>query len=195
MRLSDVKFFRSVGLWSKDLIIDEKPEIVFVGRSNVGKSSIMNSLFEKKDLVKTSSRAGKTQLANLFRIDNKYYMTDLPGYGFARLGKNLKEELDGLISWYIEEKQEFLKRVVILIDSRLGAQEVDIEMYKYLLDMGVPIVIVLSKTDKISKWELGNMIQKTKNHFFWQEIIPVSSLKKTWIKELTKILKADLLEK
>jgi len=101
------------------LIIDERPEVVFVGRSNVGKSSIMNALFEKKDLVKTSSRAGKTKLANLFKIDNKYYMTDLPGYGFAKLGKNLKEELDGLISWYLEEKQEFLKRVVILIDSRL----------------------------------------------------------------------------
>lgn len=195
MKLNDVKFFRSVWLWSKDLIIDERPEIVFVGRSNVGKSSIMNALFEKKDLVKTSARAGKTKLANLFKIDNKYYMTDLPGYGFAKLGKNLKEELDGLISWYVEEKQEFLRRVVILIDSRLWAQQVDIDMYKYLLDMDIPVLIVLSKTDKVSKGELGNMIGKTKNDFFWQEIVPVSSLKKQWIKELSKILKADLLEK
>lgn len=195
MKLSEVKFYKSVWLWSKEVFIDEKREVVFVWRSNVGKSSIMNALFEKKDLVKTSSKPGKTRLANLFLIENKYYLTDLPGYWFAKLGKNLKEELDWLISWYLEEKSEYIKKVVILIDTKLWAQEVDIEMYKYILELGLPVTIVLSKTDKLSKNEVAKSLAHTKNQFFWQEIIPVSSLKKTWIRELEKSIKSCLLEK
>ena len=195
MKLSDVKFYKSVWLWSKEVHIDEKGEVIFVWRSNVGKSSIMNALFEKKDLVKTSSKPGKTRLANLFLIENKYYLTDLPGYGFAKLGKNLKEELDWLISWYMEEKWEFIKKVVILIDTKLWAQEVDIEMYKFILELGLPVTIVLSKIDKISKNEVAKSLAHAKTQFFWQEIIPVSSLKKTWIRELEKSIKKCLSEK
>ena len=195
MKLSQVKFHKSVGLWSKEVQIDEKWEVIFVWRSNVGKSSIMNALFEKKDLVKTSSRPGKTLLANMFLIENKYYLTDLPGYGFAKLGKNLKDKLDWLISWYMEEKAEYIKKVVILIDTKLWAQEVDIEMYKYILDLGLPVTIVLSKTDKISKSEVAKSLAHAKNQFFGQEIIPVSSSKKVGIRELEKSIKAALLEK
>ena len=195
MKLSDVKFHKSVGLWSKEVFIDEIGEVIFVWRSNVGKSSIMNALFEKKDLVKTSSRPGKTLLANQFKVENKYYLTDLPGYGFAKLGKNLKEQLDGLISWYLEEKAEYIKKVVILIDSKLWAQEVDIEMYKYILELELPVIIVLSKTDKLSKSELWKSLMHARDKFFWQEIIPVSSTKKDWIAELTKSIKACLLAK
>ena len=195
MKLSEVKFHKSVWLWSKEVFIDERREVLFVWRSNVGKSSIMNALFEKKDLVKTSSRPGKTMLANMFLVENKYYLTDLPGYWFAKLGKNLKEQLDWLISWYLEEKAEYVKKVVILIDTKLWAQEVDIEMYKYILDLGLPVTIVLSKTDKISKSEVKKSLMHAKNQFFGQEIIPVSSTKKIWIKELSKSIKACLLEK
>ena len=195
MKLSEVKFHKSVWLWSKEVFIDERREILFVWRSNVGKSSIMNALFEKKDLVKTSSRPGKTMLANMFLVENKYYLTDLPGYWFAKLGKKLKEQLDWLISWYLEEKAEYVKKVVILIDTKLWAQEVDIEMYKYILDLWLPITIVLSKTDKLSKSEVAKSLTHAKNQFFWQEIIPVSSTKKIWIKELSKSIKACLLEK
>ncbi len=195
MKLSQVKFHKSVGLWSKEVQIDEKWEVIFVWRSNVGKSSIMNALFEKKDLVKTSSRPGKTLLANMFLVENKYYLTDLPGYGFAKLGKNLKDKLDWLISWYMEEKAEYIKKVVILIDTKLWAQEVDIEMYKYILDLGLPVTIVLSKTDKISKSEVWKSLAHAKNQFFGQEIIPVSSSKKVGIRELEKSIKAALLEK
>ncbi len=134
-------------------------------------------------------------LANQFKIENKYYLTDLPGYGFAKLGKNLKEQLDGLISWYVEEKAEHIKKVVILIDSKLWAQEVDVEMYKYILGLELPVTIVLSKIDKLSKSELWKSIMHTKDKFFWQEIIAVSSTKKVWIAELTKSIKACLLAK
>jgi len=194
MKLNDVKFYKSVWLWSKEVFIDEKSEVVFVGRSNVGKSSIMNALFEKKDLVKTSSKPGKTKLANLFLVENKYYLTDLPWYGFAKLGKNLKDQLDWLISWYLEEKSEYIKKVVILIDSKLWAQEVDIEMYKYILDLELPVTIILSKVDKLSKNEVAKCLAHTKKDFFWQEIIPVSSVKKTWVRELEKSIKACLIK-
>lgn len=195
MKLSDVKFHKSVSLWSKELFIDEIPEVIFVWRSNVGKSSIMNALFEKKDLVKTSSRPGKTLLANQFKIENKYYLTDLPGYGFAKLGKNLKEKLDWLISWYLEEKTPDIRKIIILIDAKLWAQEVDIEMYKYLLELELPVAIVLSKIDKISKSELSKSIRHAKENFFGQEIFAVSSTKKIWISELSKNIKACLLAK
>lgn len=195
MRFSNVKFYKSFWLWSKEIFIDEKAEIVFVGRSNVWKSSILNALFEKKDLVKTSSRPWKTLLANLFLVENKYYLTDLPWYGFAKLWKELKDELDWLISWYLEEKSSYIKRVVMLIDSKLWPQQVDIDMYKFLLGFELPITIVLSKADKVSNNDLQKCIQITKWEFFWQEIIPVSSTKKIWLKELEKSLKQALSKK
>lgn len=193
MRLSDVVFNKSVALETHEVMFDEKSEVVFVGRSNVGKSSIMNALFEKKDLVKTSGRPGKTKTANIFVVANKYYMTDLPGYGFARLGQNMKEALDGLISWYLEERTNHIKKVVVLIDSRIGAQETDVDMYKYLLTLELPLTIVLSKTDKIKANELARAIAEARKVFFGQEIIPVSSLKKVGVKELAKSIKAALL--
>lgn len=192
MRLSNVVFYKSVWLWSKEIFIDEKSEVLFVWRSNVWKSSLMNTLFEKKDLVKTSSRPGKTLLANLFLIENKYYLTDLPWYWFAKLWKELKEQLDGLISWYLEEKSQYIKKVVILIDSKLWPQEVDIEMYKYILELDLPVTIVLSKIDKVSTNELQKSLSQAKNEFFWQEILSVSSTKRIGIRELEKSIKACL---
>ncbi|MGB2111037.1 MAG: GTPase [Patescibacteria group bacterium] len=85
MKFSDVVFNKSIALQSQDIMFENKKEVIFVGRSNVGKSSIMNALFEKKDLVKTSSRPGKTKTANIFTVANKYWLTDLPGYGFAKM--------------------------------------------------------------------------------------------------------------
>lgn len=195
MKLSEVVFHKSVWLWSKEVFLDEKSEVVFVGRSNVGKSSIMNSLFEKKDLVKTSSIPGKTKLANMFLVESKYYLTDLPGYWFAKLWKTMKDQLDWLISWYLEEKLEYIKKVVMLIDSKLWAQEVDLEMYKYILDLGLPVTIVLSKVDKIWKSEAGKSKIHAAEQFFWQEIIAVSNTKKIGLKELSKSIKKSLLDK
>lgn len=193
MRLADVKFYRSIALWSAEIYLDKNAEVIFVWRSNVGKSSIMNALFEKKDLVKTSSRPGKTKTANLFVVENKYYFTDLPWYGFARLGKNLRDELDGLISWYIEERKSKLKKVVILIDAKIWAQETDLEMYKYLLEMELPVTIVLSKIDRLNKSDIYKSETHAKNEFFGQEIISVSSTKKIWLKELSKSIQTSLL--
>lgn len=195
MNLSLVKFVKSIWLWSKEVIFDEKKEIIFVWRSNVWKSSLMNSLFKKKDLVKTSSRPWKTTLVNIFEVENKYFFTDLPWYGFAKMWKEHKEELDWLISWYIEERRNNIKKVVILIDSILWPQQKDIDMYKYLLEFDIQLLFVLSKIDKLSKSELVKSEKFTKDTFFWQDVICVSSSKNMWIRELEKYLKAVLISK
>jgi len=192
MNLKLVKFLKSVWLWATEYYFDDNNEVVFVWRSNMWKSSLMNALFEKKDLVKTSSKPWKTRLANIFLVENKYYFTDLPGYWFAKLGKNLKEELDGLISWYLEERSESIKKVVLLVDSKIWPQEADIDMYKYILDLELPVLIVLSKIDKLSNSEYQKSLKFAKETFFWQDIIWVSSVKKTWLKELSQKLKSCL---
>ena len=189
MKLADVKFYKSIWLKSDEIYFDDKKEIVFIWRSNMWKSSLLNTIFQKKDLVKTSSKPWKTRLANLFLVENKYYFTDLPGYGFAKLWKELREELDWLISWYLEERKNSIKKVVMLIDSRLWPQDSDFEMYQYIFDLELPVLIVLSKSDRLSKSELKKSENYAKQKFFWQEILPISSKTKLGISELEKILK------
>lgn len=178
------EFYTSVSLGSEKIFFDTHKEVIFVWRSNVGKSSIMNALFHKKDLVKTSARPGKTKTANIFKVSNKYYFTDLPGYGFAKLGRELKEALDGLISWYTEERKDHIQQVIMLIDSKLWPQQTDRDMYEFLLWLEMPITIVLSKVDKLSKNEIHKSVAFTQDAFFGQKIIPVSSQKKTGLREL-----------
>lgn len=186
MKVKEVKFERSVSVNDEDVFFDDRNEVIFVWRSNVWKSSIMNSIFEKKDLVKTSSRPWKTVTANIFSLNKKIICTDLPWYWFAKLGKWKMDVLDALISWYIEERKSHIHKVVMLIDSRLWAQEKDIEMYKYLLEFELPVLVVLSKIDKLKKSEINKAIEKTKSDFFGQEVITYSSLSKDWHKELIK---------
>lgn len=193
MKIKDAKFLKSVFIDDNDVVFDNRWEIVFVWRSNVGKSSIMNALMHKKDLVKTSSKPGKTKTANIFMVNNKYYFTDLPGYGFAKLGKEVLEKLDALISWYLEARIENIKKVVMLIDTKIWPQQADIDMYKFILDLGIPVAIVLSKVDRLSKNEIHKSKTLASEIFFWQDIFPISSTKNIGIRELEKYL-GDALE-
>lgn len=195
IKFHNVSLYKSVWLDSKEVFFDQKKEIIFVWRSNVGKSSIMNAIFNKKDLVKTSTQPGKTKRANMFLVENKYYCTDLPWYGFAKVSKEMRAELDGLISWYIEEQKHNIVKGVLLIDSKLWPQQSDIDMYKYLLDLWIEILIVLSKVDKLSKSQLHKTLLSCKKLFFWQDIIWVSVPKKVNILALCKYLSSTLLSK
>lgn len=189
MFISEVKFKESISINNDRVFFDEKKEIVFIWRSNVWKSSLLNAIFQKKDLVKTSSTPWKTRTANLFLVNNKFYFTDLPGYWFAKLWKELNEQLDALISWYLEEKRANIKAVFVLIDSKIWIQESDINIYKYILEMELPVVFVLSKIDKINKNDLEKRKRELKEVFFWQNIFCVSSEKKIWINELDKFFR------
>ncbi len=188
MKIKEAKYLKSVFIDDNEVFFDDRKEIVFVWRSNVGKSSLMNALMHKKDLVKTSSKPWKTKTANIFLVNNKYYFTDLPGYWFAKLWKEVLQKLDALISWYLDARKDFIKKVVILIDSKIWPQKADIEMYKYILELDLPVVIVLSKVDRLSKSEIAKSKALASEIFFWQDIFPISSTKNIWIRELEKYL-------
>ncbi len=184
MKIKEVKFYKSVDTIDEKVFFDERKEIVFIGRSNVGKSSLMNAIFNTKDLVHTSSKPWKTRRANIFLVNNKYYFTDLPWYGFAKMGKEKMEKIDGLISWYLEERKFTIKQVVLIIDSKIWAQESDIAMYKFLEDLELPKCIILSKVDRLSNNEIKKSLEHSEEIFFWQKIIPISTQKNIWIREL-----------
>ncbi|THF51199.1 YihA family ribosome biogenesis GTP-binding protein [Flavobacterium supellecticarium] len=133
------------------------PEYAFIGRSNVGKSSLINMLTNHKNLAKTSGRPGKTQLINHFKINNNWFLVDLPGYGYARVSKKAKETFQQFITDYFE-KREQLVCAFVLIDIRLEAQKIDLEFINYLGEIEVPFCIVFTKSDKISKGKVEQNI-------------------------------------
>jgi len=126
-----------------------KPEYAFIGRSNVGKSSLINMLTNKKGLAKTSQTPGKTQLINHFLINDTWYLVDLPGYGYARISKSKKEDWDKFIRTYLD-KRESLQCVLVLIDSRLEPQKIDLAFCNWLGEKGLSFVLVFTKADKQS---------------------------------------------
>lgn len=126
------------------------PEYAFIGRSNVGKSSLINMLTGHKNLAKTSSRPGKTQLINHFKINDNWFLVDLPGYGYAKVSKSIKATFQKFITEYFE-KREQLVCAFVLIDIRHEAQKIDLEFLTYLGENSIPLGIIFTKADKISK--------------------------------------------
>jgi GTP-binding protein len=137
--------------------LERLPEYAFIGRSNVGKSSLINMLTNHKSLAKTSGRPGKTQLINHFKINNNWFLVDLPGYGYARVSKKTKEVFQQFITDYFE-KREQLVCAFVLIDIRHEAQEIDLEFITYLGEIELPFCIIFTKADKISKGKVEQHI-------------------------------------
>jgi len=167
---------------------DHKPEYAFIGRSNVGKSSLINMLTNHKGLAMTSQKPGKTQLINHFLINDEWYLVDLPGYGYAQRGKEGRERIRHIIEDYILEREE-LTNLFVLLDCRHEPQKIDLEFMEWLGENGIPFSIIFTKTDKISRGRLEeNMdIYRQKLMETWEEIPPVfasSSEKKEGRKEI-----------
>ncbi|SNS01249.1 GTP-binding protein [Belliella buryatensis] len=137
----------------------DKPEFAFIGRSNVGKSSLINMLANNKNLAKTSGRPGKTQLINHFLIDEKWYMVDLPGYGFAKVSKSIKSDWENMIRSYLSNREN-LVALFVLIDSRLEPQKIDLEFITWCGENGIPIVLVFTKADKQSLPKTQSIVAK-----------------------------------
>jgi GTP-binding protein len=131
------------------------PEYAFIGRSNVGKSSLINMLVTRKDMAKTSGKPGKTQLINHFLINDNWYLVDLPGYGYASVSKNSREAWEVFIRQYIL-KRENLMCMMVLLDSRLPPQKIDLEFMDWLGEEGIPFVMVFTKMDKMSKKQFAD---------------------------------------
>lgn len=161
------------------------PQIAFVGRSNVGKSSVINSLTRQKDLAKTSSFPGRTQQINIFLINRVYYFVDLPGYGFAKASKDEQESLQKLIYWYLLDSHYEQKKLVLIIDANIGVTENDMQMLHSLAEKNKNIIIVANKADKIKKSKYKNQLKEIQAIIGNYKIIPYSAEKKIGVNELT----------
>ena len=153
---------------------DNKPEYAFIGRSNVGKSSLINMLTNNKKLAKTSATPGKTLLINHFIINNEWYLVDLPGYGFAKRSKKEVAKLEQMISGYILQREQ-LVNVFLLIDIRLEPQKIDLEFIQWLGDSSIPFAIVFTKADKLSAMKVSQQVETYKKVLLetWEELPPV----------------------
>ena len=150
------------------------PEYAFIGRSNVGKSSLINMLTGRKGLAMTSQKPGKTQLINHFLINRDWYLVDLPGYGYARLSRDGRDGLRRMIEDYILERTE-LVCLFVLLDSRLEPQRIDLEFIEWLGEGGIPFALVFTKADKLSRGKLAANIAAYKERLLqqWEELPPL----------------------
>ena len=188
MRFINVNFIKSASK-KAEFIEDDLFQVAIVGRSNVGKSSLINMLTNNSKLAKTSSTPGRTRLVNYFNINNQLYLVDLPGYGFNKAGKSVANAWDSIMNDYFINNPK-LKLVLVLLDSRIGATELDKQMIDYLAENEIASAIVLTKTDKINRSDLNLMINKlTKELRFNKDlIIPTSSTKKSGAELIGKML-------
>nr|WP_294858287.1 ribosome biogenesis GTP-binding protein YihA/YsxC [uncultured Fluviicola sp.] len=153
---------------------DGKPEYAFIGRSNVGKSSLINMLVDKKDMAKTSGRPGKTQLINHFLINDEWYLVDLPGYGYAKASKSSRHQWEKFISQFLT-RRETLINTFVLIDSRLEPQKIDLEFMTWCAEEQLPFSMVFTKIDKLSSSALQKNLAAYKKEMlkYWEALPPV----------------------
>ena len=161
MKITKSLFVKSIAN-PKNLIKDHFSQIAFVGRSNVGKSSLINMLVNNGKLARTSNTPGRTRLVNYFLINDSFYFVDLPGYGFAKASKAMAESWQGLIEPYILQN-DMLKCVCVLLDSRHDATEQDKQMINFLVYYNIPFIIIATKCDKFSKAALRPALNKLAN--------------------------------
>ena len=170
MIIKSATFMQSVVDWRKCPSPD-LPEYAFIGRSNVGKSSLINMLVNNKNLAKTSSKPGKTQTINHFLINKNWYLVDLPGYGYTSISKAMREKWQKMINDYLM-KRENLQLVFVLVDSRLEPQKIDLEFIRGLGEKQIPFSIIFTKTDKVSAGKVQSNVQKFYNKLAeeWEEM-------------------------
>lgn len=150
------------------------PEFAFIGRSNVGKSSLINKLTNQKNLAKTSATPGKTLLINHFLVNDDWYLVDLPGYGFAKISKEGREKLEKMIKGYVLQREE-LVNLFVLVDCRLEPQKIDLEFMEFLGVNSVPFSIVFTKADKLSNAKLNANLSAYREKLAesWEELPPI----------------------
>lgn len=172
------------------------PEIAFVGRSNVGKSSLINSLLNRKKLVKTSSTPGKTQMINFFDVNHEFVCADLPGYGFAKVPKAIQKKWQNLVEHYLMNREN-LKTVIFIVDIRRKPTDLDRHMQEWLEQYEVDYILVATKADKLSQAEQSKQLKQIRQAFVKeanQELVAYSSKNQRGRKELWKLLQKRIAE-
>lgn len=170
------------------------PEVVLVGKSNVGKSSFINTMINKKKLARTSSEPGKTRQLNFYNMDDKFYFVDLPGYGYSKMSKQEQVKVGEFIEYYLQHRKEICL-IIFLVDIRHDPTQNDFLMYDYVIRSGLPCMILANKADKIAKTKVDDTaknIQKQLNPIGDITTLPFSSERKVYSDEVWKIIESYL---
>ncbi|MBQ6072200.1 MAG: YihA family ribosome biogenesis GTP-binding protein [Bacteroidales bacterium] len=172
MIIKSATFLQSVADW-RQCPEAHLPEYAFIGRSNVGKSSLINMLVNNSKLAKTSSKPGKTQTVNHFLINKNWYLVDLPGYGYASISKAMRDKWQKMISGYLLYREN-LQVVFVLVDSRIEPQTIDLDFIDNLGEQGIPFAIIFTKADKLSSGKIQSHVQRFKNRLLetWETLPP-----------------------
>jgi GTP-binding protein len=157
-----------------DILCEKIPQVAFVGRSNVGKSSLINCLLRSKDLVKSGKAPGKTREINFFLVNNDFYFVDLPGYGFAKMNLDKREQMAKMIQWYFFEKV-YKRKAVLVLDMKVGPTDLDLEMFRILLENNQDILVVANKMDVLNQKEKSVQMKNIKAKMPDIKIVPCSA--------------------
>ncbi len=196
MKISSIEFKKSI-LDIRDLPRDRKHEIAFAGKSNVGKSSLLNTLWGRKNLAKTSNTPGKTRTINFFEVNGKFYMVDLPGYGYAKVPQKMKEQWNKVMFDYLTQSEN-LQLVVVLIDSRHGPGDHDHQLLDFLEEHEIPTLLVATKIDKLGNAQRKIQLDKIRKELQLDDdaiLLPFSSQTKEGVTPLWKIIEEVLMYK
>lgn len=185
MNITSAKFIKSI-IGTDPVLEDNKPQIAFIGRSNVGKSSLINAFTNQKNLARTSSFPGRTQQINVFLINKSFYLVDLPGYGFAKVPKEVKVKIEDMVNWYFFNSNCEQKKVILIIDAKIGPTKDDMEMLLRLEKHDKNIIIVANKIDKLKKSEYDKQMEKIQALLTPYKVIPYSAEKRKGINELER---------
>jgi len=186
MQITSAKFLRGI-VGPTDILSDGTPQVAFIGRSNAGKSSLLNSLTNQKKLAIASKTPGRTKEINAFLVNGTHYFMDLPGYGYSKTDGATIKKLGDLISWYLFESGAD-PTVVVLVDSVVGPTVDDLNMLHDLQNTGKRVIVVLNKIDKVKPSKYQTQIRKLKQQLLGHTLVPYSSKTKTGVQELTDLL-------
>ena len=174
MKIKSVQFVKGV-VGDDEILHNHIPEIAFVGRSNVGKSSLINSLLNVREMARTGKKQGKTKEINFYLVNEKYYFADLPGYGFAQGGFDDREKIRAIILGYLKQKETKIQTVALVVDGKVGLTDFDIDMLEILHAEGHRAVVIFNKTDKLNQKEMSANMRAIVNEFPHLEVLPYSS--------------------
>ncbi len=187
MKILSATYLKSL-VGDDEILFDGTPQIAFMGRSNVGKSSVINSIVNRKDLAFASPTPGLTKTVNVFLINKSFYLVDIPGYGFAKGSKETRNDMQSIIAWYAFHPNIKPRKIVLIIDAKVGVTEPDAKMLGQLEDAGKDVIIIANKIDKLKKSELKTKLEDIEDRVHPYPVIPYSATKKIGVEQLIKCI-------